>query len=88
MTSYIAGIQSSFQMAAILDFYHDTKPRKLSQKELKLKKKMSEQPINDYFHGNLPDLEMCLGDAVSWHLAGKENDEDIHTSELVEMIVS
>ena len=49
---------------------------------------MSEQPINDYFHGNLPDLEMCLGDAVSWHLAGKENDEDIHTSELVEMIVS
>lgn len=38
--------------------------------------------INGYFYGNIPDLEMCLGDSVSWHLAGIGNEVDIHTCEL------
>lgn len=36
--------------------------------------------INGYFYGNLPDLEMCLGDTVNWHLAGIGNEVDLHTA--------
>jgi len=43
--------------------------------------------INGYFYGNLPDLEMCLGDSVSWHLAGIGNEVDIHTGESAEMFL-
>ena len=44
--------------------------------------------INGYFYGNLPDLEMCLGDSVSWHLAGIGNEVDIHTGESVEIFLT
>lgn len=36
--------------------------------------------INGYFYGNLPGLDMCLGDSVRWHLAGIGNEVDIHTA--------
>ncbi|KAL9973399.1 hypothetical protein ACROYT_G019855 [Oculina patagonica] len=36
--------------------------------------------INGYFYGNLPGLEMCMGDSVRWHLAGIGNEVDIHTA--------
>ncbi|XP_022788227.1 hephaestin-like protein [Stylophora pistillata] len=36
--------------------------------------------INGYFYGNLPGLEICLGDSVKWHLAGIGNEVDIHTA--------
>ncbi|KAL9973398.1 hypothetical protein ACROYT_G019854 [Oculina patagonica] len=36
--------------------------------------------INGYLYGNLPGLEMCLGDSVRWHLAGIGNEVDIHTA--------
>ena len=38
--------------------------------------------INGYFYGNLPDLEMCLGDTVNWHLAGIGNEVDLHTGKI------
>ena len=38
--------------------------------------------VNGYFYGNLPGLEMCLGDSVSWHLAGIGNEVDAHTGKL------
>ena len=37
--------------------------------------------INGYFYGNLPDMKLCLGDQVSWHLFGIGNEVDIHTGE-------
>ena len=43
--------------------------------------------INGYFYGNLPGLDMCLGDSVRWHLAGIGNEVDIHTGELKEMLL-
>ena len=34
--------------------------------------------INGYLYGNLPGLDMCLGDNVSWHLIGYGNEVDMH----------
>ncbi|KAM4796126.1 ferroxidase HEPHL1 [Rhinophrynus dorsalis] len=36
--------------------------------------------INGYLFGNLPDLDMCLSDRVSWHLFGIGNEVDIHSA--------
>uniref|UniRef100_A0A672V5Q9 Ceruloplasmin n=1 Tax=Strigops habroptila TaxID=2489341 RepID=A0A672V5Q9_STRHB len=36
--------------------------------------------INGYVFGNLPELTMCAGDYVSWHLFGMGNEIDIHTA--------
>ena len=36
--------------------------------------------INGYLYANLPDLEVCLGDKVSWHLIGLGNEVDMHTA--------
>lgn len=36
--------------------------------------------INGYVFGNLPGIEMCSGDHVSWHLFGIGNEVDIHTA--------
>ncbi|XP_014810786.1 PREDICTED: hephaestin isoform X3 [Calidris pugnax] len=36
--------------------------------------------INGYVFGNLPELTMCAGDYVSWHLFGMGNEIDVHTA--------
>ncbi|KAJ7356217.1 hypothetical protein OS493_025970 [Desmophyllum pertusum] len=36
--------------------------------------------INGYMYANLPGLDMCLGDKVSWHMIGLGNEVDIHTA--------
>lgn len=36
--------------------------------------------INGYVFGNLPELTMCAGDDVSWHLFGMGNEIDVHTA--------
>lgn len=36
--------------------------------------------INGYLYANLPGLELCLGDRVSWHLIGLGNEVDMHTA--------
>ena len=36
--------------------------------------------INGYLYANLPDLEVCLGEKVSWHLIGLGNEVDMHTA--------
>eukprot|EP00079_Xenopus_tropicalis_P012612 XP_002939767.2 PREDICTED: hephaestin-like protein 1 [Xenopus tropicalis] len=36
--------------------------------------------INGYMFGNLPALNMCLSDTVSWHLFGIGNEVDIHSA--------
>ena len=43
--------------------------------------------INGYFYGNVPDLNICFGDYVRWHLAGIGNEVDLHTGELTRLIV-
>ncbi|KAH0625203.1 hypothetical protein JD844_033429 [Phrynosoma platyrhinos] len=35
--------------------------------------------INGYIFGNLPGLEMCAGERVSWHLFGMGTETDIHS---------
>ena len=36
--------------------------------------------INGYLYANLPGLEMCLGDTISWHVIGLGNEVDMHTA--------
>uniref|UniRef100_A0A8C0H9W2 ferroxidase n=1 Tax=Chelonoidis abingdonii TaxID=106734 RepID=A0A8C0H9W2_CHEAB len=36
--------------------------------------------INGYIFGNLPNLEMCAGESVSWYLIGIGNEIDIHSA--------
>ncbi|XP_063807512.1 ferroxidase HEPHL1-like isoform X2 [Pseudophryne corroboree] len=36
--------------------------------------------INGFLFGNLPAVDMCLGDSVSWHLFGIGNEVDIHSA--------
>ncbi|XP_053564591.1 ferroxidase HEPHL1 [Bombina bombina] len=36
--------------------------------------------VNGYLFGNLPALDMCLGDSVSWHLFGMGNEVDVHSA--------
>ncbi|XP_058232223.1 hephaestin-like protein 1a isoform X2 [Hemibagrus wyckioides] len=36
--------------------------------------------INGYVFGNLPQMNMCVGDIVSWHLFGIGNEVDIHSA--------
>ena len=36
--------------------------------------------INGYIFGNVPDLEMCVGDRVDWHIFGMGSETDLHSS--------
>ncbi|XP_042335296.1 hephaestin [Sceloporus undulatus] len=36
--------------------------------------------INGYLFGNLPEMSMCAGDHVSWHLFGMGSEMDVHTA--------
>ncbi|XP_061862541.1 hephaestin isoform X2 [Colius striatus] len=36
--------------------------------------------INGYMFGNLPEMMMCTGDHVSWHLFGMGSEMDVHTA--------
>lgn len=36
--------------------------------------------INGYVYGNLPELTMCAGDHVAWHLFGMGSETDVHTA--------
>ncbi|XP_067134536.1 hephaestin-like protein [Centruroides vittatus] len=35
--------------------------------------------INGYAYGNLPGLDMCIGDRVGWHMVGLGNEVDVHS---------
>uniref|UniRef100_A0A452HCC6 Ceruloplasmin n=1 Tax=Gopherus agassizii TaxID=38772 RepID=A0A452HCC6_9SAUR len=36
--------------------------------------------INGYVYGNLPEMTMCAGDHVAWHLFGMGSETDVHTA--------
>ncbi|RXM92893.1 Hephaestin [Acipenser ruthenus] len=36
--------------------------------------------INGFMYGNLPGLEMCAGNSISWHLLGMGSETDVHTA--------
>uniref|UniRef100_A0A8B9HE78 ferroxidase n=1 Tax=Astyanax mexicanus TaxID=7994 RepID=A0A8B9HE78_ASTMX len=36
--------------------------------------------INGYVFGNLPDLSMCMGNKIHWHLFGIGNEVDVHSA--------
>ena len=63
------------------EFCNDPSGVKTEDEDFQESNKM--HAINGYFYGNLPGLEICLGDSVKWHLAGIGNEVDIHTGEFV-----
>ena len=36
--------------------------------------------VNGYLYANLPGLQMCLGEKISWHVIGLGNEVDMHTA--------
>ena len=36
--------------------------------------------VNGYLYANLPGLQMCLGEKISWHVIGFGNEVDMHTA--------
>uniref|UniRef100_A0A670Y626 ferroxidase n=1 Tax=Pseudonaja textilis TaxID=8673 RepID=A0A670Y626_PSETE len=43
--------------------------------------------INGYMYGNIPGLEMCAGDLVSWSLIGMGNELDVHSVHFLDHVL-
>ena len=62
--------------------YYCSNPQGVNKEDEDFMESNKMHAINGYFYGNLPDLEMCLGDTVNWHLAGIGNEVDLHTGKI------
>ena len=62
--------------------YYCSEPQGVNKEDEDFMESNKMHAINGYFYGNLPDLEMCLGDTVNWHLAGIGNEVDLHTGKI------
>ncbi|XP_019376637.1 PREDICTED: hephaestin [Gavialis gangeticus] len=57
-----------------------TDPGSVNKEDKEFQESNRMHAINGYLFGNLPDLTMCAGDQVAWHLFGMGNEIDIHTA--------
>ncbi|XP_064318834.1 hephaestin isoform X3 [Phalacrocorax carbo] len=57
-----------------------TDPGSVDKEEEEFQESNKMHAINGYVFGNLPDVIMCAGDYISWHLFGMGNEIDIHTA--------
>uniref|UniRef100_A0A674HXC1 ferroxidase n=1 Tax=Terrapene triunguis TaxID=2587831 RepID=A0A674HXC1_9SAUR len=48
--------------------------------EFQVSNRMHGGSINGYVYGNLPEMTMCAGDHVAWHLFGMGSETDVHTA--------
>uniref|UniRef100_A0A452RR96 Plastocyanin-like domain-containing protein n=1 Tax=Ursus americanus TaxID=9643 RepID=A0A452RR96_URSAM len=55
-----------------------TKPENVDKKDPDFQKSNQMYSINGYMYGNLPGLDMCLGDNVSWHILSVGSEKDLH----------
>uniref|UniRef100_A0A7N5JKV8 ferroxidase n=1 Tax=Ailuropoda melanoleuca TaxID=9646 RepID=A0A7N5JKV8_AILME len=55
-----------------------TKPENVDKKDPDFQKSNQMYSINGYMYGNLPGLDMCLGDNVSWHVLSVGSEKDLH----------
>ncbi|CAK7312042.1 CP [Vulpes lagopus] len=53
-------------------------PENVDKKDPDFKKSNKMHSINGYMYGNLPGLDMCLGDNVSWHVLSVGSVKDLH----------
>ncbi|KFP78052.1 Hephaestin, partial [Acanthisitta chloris] len=57
-----------------------TDPETVDKEDEEFQESNKMHAINGYVFGNLPELTMCAGDDVSWHLFGMGNEIDVHTA--------
>ncbi|KAM7094431.1 hephaestin isoform 4-T11 [Ciconia maguari] len=57
-----------------------TDPGSVDKEEEEFQESNKMHAINGYVFGNLPEVMMCAGDYVSWHLFGMGNEIDVHTA--------
>ncbi|XP_074691010.1 hephaestin isoform X4 [Strix aluco] len=57
-----------------------TDPGSVDKEDEEFQESNKMHAINGYVFGNLPDVTMCAGDYVSWHLFGMGNEIDVHTA--------
>ncbi|NWH70023.1 HEPH protein, partial [Piaya cayana] len=57
-----------------------TDPSSVDKEDEEFQESNKMHAINGYVFGNLPELTMCAGDYVSWHLFGMGNEIDVHTA--------
>ncbi|XP_065702341.1 hephaestin [Patagioenas fasciata] len=57
-----------------------TDPGSVDKEDEEFQESNKMHAINGYVFGNLPEVTMCAGDYVSWHLFGMGNEIDVHTA--------
>uniref|UniRef100_A0A8C1RI50 Ceruloplasmin n=1 Tax=Cyprinus carpio TaxID=7962 RepID=A0A8C1RI50_CYPCA len=57
-----------------------TTPAKVNKDDEGFQESNKMHSINGYVYGNLPDLSMCMGNKIHWHLFGMGNEVDIHSA--------
>nr|XP_015206786.1 PREDICTED: hephaestin isoform X2 [Lepisosteus oculatus] len=55
-------------------------PGSVDKEDEEFKTRNRMHSINGYIYGNLPDLHMCAGASVTWHLFGMGSEADIHNA--------
>nr|XP_020835450.1 ceruloplasmin-like [Phascolarctos cinereus] len=53
-------------------------PRQVNKDDPGFQESNRMSSINGYMFGNLPGLDMCLGDKISWHVLSVGSEEDMH----------
>ncbi|XP_022525192.2 ceruloplasmin [Astyanax mexicanus] len=59
---------------------HCTVPAKVKKDDEDFIESNKMHSINGYVFGNLPDLSMCMGNKIHWHLFGIGNEVDVHSA--------
>nr|XP_009935583.1 PREDICTED: hephaestin [Opisthocomus hoazin] len=57
-----------------------TDPGSVDKEDEEFQESNKMHAINGYVFGNLPEVTMCAGDYISWHLFGMGNEIDVHTA--------
>ncbi|XP_063169509.1 hephaestin isoform X1 [Candoia aspera] len=57
-----------------------TEPDSVDKEDEEFRESNRMHAINGYVFGNLPEITMCAGDLVSWHLFGMGSEIDVHTA--------
>ncbi|XP_072028297.1 hephaestin-like protein [Amphiura filiformis] len=58
---------------------HCTDPDNVNPEDEDFQESNMMQSINGYVFGNLPGLDMCLGDRIAWHIFSLGTETDLHT---------
>ncbi|XP_019666136.1 ceruloplasmin-like [Felis catus] len=55
-----------------------TEPENVDKEDPDFQESNQMHSINGYMYGNLPGLDMCLGDNISWHVLSVGSEKDLH----------